>query len=73
MKNLKLAEFTAEQMLEFDTNYAGGYYEMGMVKIQTGQADDARSELEKSIELWKNADLEVDELRQAKTQLTARR
>ena len=73
MKNWKLAEFTAKQMLEFDSNYAGGHYEMGMVKIQTGEADGARSELQKSIELWKNADPDLDELRQAKTQLTTLR
>ena len=73
MKNWKLAEFTAEQMLGFDPNYAGGHYEMGMVKIQTGQLDGARSELQKSVELWRNADPDLDELRQAKTQLAALR
>src|SRR5215469_110879 len=73
MKQWKLAEFTAEQMLGFDPNYAGGHYEMGMVKIQIGQADGGRSELEKSVELWRNADLDLDELRQAKTRLTALR
>src|SRR5215469_15156288 len=73
MKQWKLAEFTAEQMLGFDPNYAGGHYEMGMVKIQIGQADGGRSELEKSVELWRNADLDLDELRQAETRLTALR
>ena len=73
MKNWKLAEFTAEQMLGFDPNYAGGHYEMGMVKIQTGQLDGARSELQKSVELWRNADPDLDEVRQAKTQLAALR
>ena len=71
MKQWRLAEFTAEQMLAFDANYAGGHYEMGMLKIQTGQAYAAKSELQKSIELWRNADLDLDELHQAKTQLAA--
>lgn len=73
LKKLDLAQFAAEQMLAFDPNYAGGHYEMGMVKVETGHADAAQPELRKAIELWKNADLDLDELRQAKTQLTALR
>jgi hypothetical protein len=56
-------------MLGFDANYAGGHYEMGMVKVQTGEAGTARPELQKAIELWKNADPDLDELRQARQHL----
>lgn len=73
LKKLDLAQFAAEQMLAFDPNYAGGHYEMGMVKVESGHADAAQPELRKAIELWKIADLDLDELRQAKTQLTALR
>ena len=68
-KKWDLAQFAAEQMLGFDANYAGGHYEMGMVRLQTGQADAGRAELQKAIELWKNADSDLDELRQAKQHL----
>jgi tetratricopeptide (TPR) repeat protein len=71
LKKLDLAQFAAEQMLGFDANYAGGHYEMGMVNEQTGQAGAALSELQKAIELWKNADPDLDELRQAKRHLAA--
>src|SRR5712692_10519860 len=71
LKKWDLAQFAAEQMLGFDANYAGGHYEMGMVKLQTGQVDAAHTELGKAIELWKNADSDLDELRQAKQQLAA--
>jgi tetratricopeptide (TPR) repeat protein len=73
LKKWDLAEFASEQMLGFDANYAGGHYEMAMVKVQTGQAGAARPELERAIELWKNADPDLDELRQAKQHLTALR
>jgi hypothetical protein len=36
-----------------------------------GQMDEARTELGKAIELWKNADSNLDELRQAKQHLAA--
>lgn len=42
---------------------------MGMVKVETGHADGAPPELRKAIELWKNADPDLDELRQAKQHL----
>src|SRR5260370_1085127 len=61
LKKWDLAQFAAEQMLGFDANYAGGHYEMGMVKLQTGQVDAAHTELGKAIELWKNADSDLDE------------
>jgi hypothetical protein len=69
LKKWDLAQFAAEQMLGFDANYAGGHYEMGMVKVQTSQAGAAQPELQKAIELWKNADPDLDELRQAKQHL----
>jgi tetratricopeptide (TPR) repeat protein len=71
LKRWDLAQYAAEQMLGFDANYAGGHYEMGMVKVRTGQAGAARPELQRAIELWKNADSDLDELRQAKQQLAA--
>jgi tetratricopeptide (TPR) repeat protein len=71
LKKWDLAQFAAEQMLSFDVNYAGGHYEMAMVKVQTGRAGAAQPELQRAIELWKNADLDLDELRQAKQSLAA--
>ena len=71
LKKWDLAQFAAEQMLGFDANYAGGHYEMGLVRLRTGQVGAARAELEKAVELWKNADPDLDELRQAKQQLAA--
>jgi tetratricopeptide (TPR) repeat protein len=71
LKKWDLAQFAAEQMLGFDANYAGGHYEMGMVKVHTGQAGAAQAELQKAIELWKNADPDLDELRLAKQQSAA--
>lgn len=71
LKKWALAQFAAEQMLGFDANYAGGHYELGMVSLQTGQMDRARTELGKSIELWKNADPDLIELLQARQHLAA--
>jgi tetratricopeptide (TPR) repeat protein len=71
LKKWDLAQFAAEQMLGFDANYAGGHYEMGMVRLQAGQMDAARTEFGKAIELWKNADPDLVELLQAKQQLAA--
>jgi hypothetical protein len=45
LKKWDLAQFAAEQMLGFDTNYSGGHYEIEMVKVQTGQAVAAQLEL----------------------------
>jgi len=69
LKRWDLAQFAAEQMLGFDSNYAGGHYETAMVRLQTGQGGAAEPELQKAIELWKNADPDLDELRQAKQHL----
>jgi tetratricopeptide (TPR) repeat protein len=71
MQKWGLAQFAAEQMLAFDANYAGGHYEMGLARLRTGQVDAARAELEKAVELWKNADPDLEELREAKQHLTA--
>src|SRR5215472_5947386 len=71
LKKWALAQFAAEQMLGFHANYAGGHYELGMVSLQTGQMDRARTELGKSIELWKNADPDLIELLQARQHLAA--
>ncbi len=71
MKKWELARFAAEQMLQFDPNYAGSHYEMAMVKLQTGDAGAARPELQRAVDLWKNADPDLEELRQAKQQLAA--
>jgi tetratricopeptide (TPR) repeat protein len=69
LRKWELAQFAAEQMLAFDSNYAGGHYEMAMVKLHAGQSDAARSQFQKAIELWKNADPDLQELIQAKQQL----
>ncbi len=71
LKKWDLAQFAAGQMLGFDANYAGGHYEMGMLKEQTGRVGAAQPELQKAVELWKNADPDLDELRQAKQRLSA--
>ena len=71
LRKWDLAWFAAEQMLGFDANYAGGHYEMGMVKVQAGDTGAARSELKRAIELWKNADPDLDELSHAKQQSSA--
>lgn len=69
MQKWDLAQFAAEQMLAFDSNYAGGHFEIAMVKLHSGQADAAREQFQKAIELWKEADPDLEELRQAKEQL----
>jgi tetratricopeptide (TPR) repeat protein len=66
----ELAEFTAQQMIEHDPSYAGGYYALGLaVEHRAGEA--AREQFVKAENRWASADTDLAELVQVRQKLTA--
>jgi tetratricopeptide (TPR) repeat protein len=66
----ELAEFTAQQMIEHDPSYAGGYYALGLaVEHRGGEA--AGEQFVKAENRWANADTDLAELVQVRQKLTA--
>ena len=57
-----LAEFTAEQMIEQDPSYAGGYYARGLVAEHEGKPGLATQQFAIAEKLWSEADKELPEL-----------
>jgi tetratricopeptide (TPR) repeat protein len=64
-----LAERAAHWMLEHDRSYAGSHYALGLVLVQRGEREGARSEFAEAVSLWKLADEDLPELRHAREQL----
>jgi tetratricopeptide (TPR) repeat protein len=66
-----LAEFTAQQMIEHDPSYAGGYYALGLAVEHRGADVAAREQFVKAENRWARADADMSELVQVRQKLTA--
>lgn len=56
-----LAEFAAQQMLEHDPSYAGGYYALGLVAKHRGDTAAEREQFAHAAQLWDKADADLPE------------
>lgn len=57
-----LAEFTARQMLEHDSAYAGSHYALALVAEHNGDVVTSREEFAAAEKLWSKADADLPEL-----------
>lgn len=67
----ELAEALARQMLEHDAAYAGSHYALALVADHKNDRAMALAEYKETEKLWRNADAELPELRQARARLAA--
>ena len=58
----ELAKFTAQQMIQHDPSYAGGYFALGLVAEHTGDAAMTRQQFATAEKLWSRADKNLPEL-----------
>jgi len=66
----ELAEFTARQMLEHDTAYAGSHLALALVAAKRGDEETAARERAEVLRLWRDADADLPELRLVRTAAT---
>ncbi len=64
-----LAELTAQQMIQQDPTYAGGYYALGLVSEHQGDSVAASQEFAIAEKLWSDADKDLPELRSLRQKL----
>jgi protein-disulfide isomerase/Tfp pilus assembly protein PilF len=57
-----LAEFTAQEMIQQDPSYAGGYYALGLVAEHRGDSAMAVQQFSIAEKLWSEADKDLPEL-----------
>ncbi|HLZ90739.1 MAG TPA: tetratricopeptide repeat protein [Candidatus Acidoferrum sp.] len=57
----KLAEFAAQQMIEHDPSYAGGYYALGLAAQHRGDTALQRQQFAHAAQLWQKADTDLPE------------
>jgi tetratricopeptide (TPR) repeat protein len=67
----ELAAYTAEQMRDHDPAYGGTHYALGRVAEQAGNGAQARAAYDEAVRLWRSADPDLPELRQAKARRDA--
>src|SRR5260370_40295066 len=58
----ELAKFTAQQMIQHDPSYAGGYFALGLVAEHTGAAAMTRPQFATAGKPWSRADKNLPEL-----------
>ncbi|MFY9527834.1 MAG: hypothetical protein WBC04_09835 [Candidatus Acidiferrales bacterium] len=68
-----LAKFMAQQMIQQDPSYAGGYYARALANDHWGEADAARQEFATAGKLWSKADSDLPELEGIREKLAAQR
>lgn len=68
-----LAEFTAEQMIQHDPSYAGGYFALGMATEHAGEGGKAKQQFAMAEKLWSKADKDLPELGRIREKVAARR
>jgi protein-disulfide isomerase/tetratricopeptide (TPR) repeat protein len=66
-----LAELTAQEMIQQDPSYAGGYYATGLVAEHEGNSVKAIQQFSIAEKLWSEADKELPELQIVRQKLTA--
>jgi protein-disulfide isomerase len=64
-----LAEFTAQEMIQQDPSYGGGYYALGLVAEQQGNAVLASQQFGVAKRLWSEADKDLPELQVVRQKL----
>ena len=64
-----LAQYTAEQMIKHDPNYAGGHFAIALVAEHAGETDGAREMFSEAEKLWSHADSNLTELKLAREEL----
>jgi tetratricopeptide (TPR) repeat protein len=69
----ELAGFTAQEMIQHDPSYAGGYFALGLVTEHTGDAARARQQFATAEKLWSKADKDLPELGRIRRESSARR
>lgn len=57
-----LAEYTAKQLVEHDSTFAGGYFALGQVAEHANDAALARQQFQMAQKLWSSADPDLPEL-----------
>jgi len=65
-----LAEFTAQEIIQQDPSYAGGYYAMALVSEHEGNPAKAIQQFGVAENLWSEADKELPELQVLRRKLT---
>jgi len=68
-----LAEFTAQQMIQHDPSYAGGYFALGMAEEHAGEGGRAKQQFAMAEKLWSKADKDLPELRRIRERVSAGR
>src|SRR3989454_3667015 len=67
-----LAEFTAQEMIQQDPSYAGGYYALGLVAEHEGNSATASQQFGAAEKLWSEADKDLRELGVVRQKLASR-
>ena len=65
----EFAEYTARQMLEHDSSYAGSHFALALVAEHKGDSGTKRMEFATAEKLWARADADLPELRQIRAKL----
>src|SRR5258708_11236262 len=66
-----LAEFTAQQMIEHDPSYAGGYFALGLAVQHNGNGAQTRQQFSKAEKTWSKADKKFPGPRRARVKTSA--
>jgi protein-disulfide isomerase/Tfp pilus assembly protein PilF len=66
-----LAELTAQEMIQQDPSYAGGYYAMGLTAEHEGNTAKAMQQFSVAEKLWSEADKDLPELQIVRKKLTS--
>lgn len=67
----ELAAFAAQQMIEHDPSYAGGYYALGLATEHRGALAEARQQFADAEKRWQKADADLPELGKMRRRLSA--
>jgi len=66
-----LAELTAQEMIQQDPSYAGGYYAMGLAAEHQGNSSKAMQQYNVAEKLWSEADKDLPELQILRKKLSS--
>jgi tetratricopeptide (TPR) repeat protein len=69
----ELAGATAQELIQHDSSYAGGYFALGLVAEHAGDAAAARQQFATAEKLWSKADKDLPELKRIHGTSTAQR
>lgn len=63
------SEYTAQQMIDHDPSYAGGYYALALAEEHKGDATAARNHFQMAAKRWSSADQDLPELEQLRKRI----